>query len=91
VEDANSFKEITEFGNDRRSKDGLSCYCKECSNKLVHPYTRKRNRPPKIPKMDKTISNKNMCNILQYHHNILNSDDEHLTTQFIVDLINHKI
>ena len=84
------FKEPTEFGKNKNSKDGLYCYCKQCV-KEMHPYHKSRNREPKIPKMDKTLSDKSMCRILTYHHQTLSDDDERLPTRFIVDVVRHNI
>jgi hypothetical protein len=84
------FKEPTEFGKNSRNKDGLNYYCKQCMREL-HPHYKSRNREPKVPKMDKALSDKCMCRILTYHHSIMDEDDERLSTQFIVDLIRHKI
>jgi hypothetical protein len=84
------FKELTEFGKNRGLKDGLNCYCKQCANE-IHPYHPTRNREPKLPKMDKALSDKCMCRILTYHHTIMEDDDERLPTAFIIDVVKGNI
>lgn len=79
------------FRKTSKTKDGYSNCCKKCLSEMrtTYHYTRKRDK--KIEPWDKKISDKSMCNILKYHKNVMDEDDERLHTQFIIDLINHKI
>lgn len=86
-----TLKYPSQFRVDNKSKDGRKHICKKCLKEVLERPRRSRKHESKFEQTNKKILNKNMCNILKYHKNIMDEDDERLHTQFIVDVINHKI
>ncbi len=77
-------KDESEFSFDKSRKDNLNFYCREC--------VRLTKRPPlKSLKDNIEITDKSLCGVLKYHHSKMDEDNERLSTQFIVDVIRHKI
>lgn len=85
------FKPLTDFYKNRSKKGGYSCYCKECAKIKQKPYYIKRIAALKKPSTERDILDSEMCRILKFHKNEIGNDNERLHTQFIVDVINHKI
>ena len=81
----------SEFRIDKKYKDGLKPVCKKCTREMRNNPYRSRNKELEPFKLDRKISGKSMCNILQYHKNIIGDDEERLHTQFMLDVIKHKI
>ncbi len=85
-------KDESEFNKISKYSDKLLSHCKSCRNKYnlqkyrTDPEFRKRS-------MDSTRRsnykkyNRKICKILEHHHEILETDPDHLTTEFLQDLI----
>jgi hypothetical protein len=84
-------KPLTDFYKNRSKKDGYDCCCKECAKIKQKLYYIKRIAAQNKPYIERDILDNEMCRILKYHKNEIGNDDERLHTQFIVDVINHKI
>ena len=86
-----TLKPPSHFRVDNKSEDGRKHICKKCLKEVHERPRRSRKHEPKFEQPYKKIKDKSMCNILKYHENIIGDDEERLHTQFIVDVINHKI
>jgi hypothetical protein len=86
-----TLKYPSQFRIDKNYKDGLKPLCKKCIKEMRDNPYRSRKRELKHQPINRKISDKSMCNILQYHKNVMDKDDERLHTQFIIDVINHQI
>lgn len=84
-------KPPSKFRVDNKSKDGRKHICIKCLKEVNERPRRSRKHESKFEQINKKIMNRNTCNILKYHKNIMDEDDERLHTQFIIDVIKHKI
>lgn len=46
------FRSVLEFYKDKRAKDGLGCYCKECRRKQNREYMRKKRLEPAFRELE---------------------------------------
>ena len=84
-------KPPSQFRVDKKSKDGLKHICKKCLKEVLERPRRSRKHESEYNPIDKKITNKPVCRILQYHKNIMDNDEDRLHTQFMLDVIKHKI
>ena len=84
-------KPPSKFRVDKKSKDGRRNICIKCLKEVRERPRRSRKHESQFERTNKKVLNKNLCNILKYHKNVMDEDDERLHTQFMLDVIKHKI
>ena len=85
-------KDVSLFGKFYAGKDGRSSWCKTCINSASKECVKARLRSDPKFKEEYIIRLENLkrvatCNILKRHHDVMKDDPEHLTTEFLQDLI----